>query len=255
MNENLNVLLVEDNVDDLSYAADIIRNNFKSVNLFTAGRIKTAMEQLSKQNIDLLLLDVDLPDGQGFDIVKAAHEYPQYRLVHIVFITGFDHNPLRAFRRFHCYSYINKPYNSKELVKQLYPLINDLLERKNGEYVPVRQKVRAFDTIDGEVVIPVDDILYADIRAKKITIHTIKGNIVKKAKMTMKGFLEYIDDSDFFRCHESYAANLRRVKMIKPTEHRDSRAVFDNGDDRCVVSQRKCREMKERLEKLAASTK
>ena len=255
MDEKVNVLLVDDNADDLSNTADIIRNSFKDVNLLTAGAKKTAMEKLSKNRIDLLLLDVVLTDGTGFDIAKTVHEYPQYKFVHIVFITGYKDEELYAFRKYHCYSFINKPFNRSKLMKQLEPLINDLLERKKGEYVPARRKVRAFDTTDGEVVIPVDEILYADSENKTITIHTTKGNLVKKTKMTMKEFLEYIDDPDFYRCHKSYAVNLKKVTMIKPTEHRDSRAVFANGDENCVISQRNCHEMKSRLEKLAAATK
>ena len=255
MDEELNILLVEDNVDDLTRAVSIIKSSFQSVKVYAAGKIKTAMELLSRQNIDLLLLDIDLPDGSGFDIAKAIHEYPQYKFVHVVFITGYDHDPLNAFRNYHCYSYINKPYDRDYLMKQLKPLIYDLIERKKGEYVPARRKVRAFDAIDGEVIVPVDEILYAKLQAKNLTIHTVKADIVKKTKTTMKAFLEYIDDPDFYRCHESFVVNLKKVVMIKATEHRDSRAVFADGDDKCIVSQRKCREMKERLEKLAAITK
>ena len=255
MDEKITILLVEDNIDESNHTVAIIKSCFADVRVLTAGAMKTAMEKLSRNNIDLLLLDVDLPDGSGFDIAKATHEYPQYRFVHIAFITGFDHDPLGAFEKYHCYSYINKPYTKNHLLEQLGPLINDLLERKKGEYIPSRRKVRAFDTTDGEVVIPVDEILYVNSQNKTITIHTVEGDLVKKTKMTMKDFLEYIDDSNFYRCHESYAVNLKRVKMIKPTKGRDSRAVFTAGDENCVVSQRKCREMKERLEKLAAATK
>ena len=255
MDEKITILLVEDNIDEANHTVAIIKSCFADVRVLTAGAMKTAMEKLSRNNIDLLLLDVDLPDGSGFDIAKATHEYPQYRFVHIAFITGFDHDPLGAFEKYHCYSYINKPYTKDHLLEQLGPLINDLSERKKGEYIPSRRKVRAFDTIDGEVVIPVDEILYVDSKNRIITIHTAKGSLVKKTKITMKEFLEYIDDPDFYRCHKSYAVNLRKVTMIKPTEHRDSRAVFANGDEDCVISQRNWREMKDRLEKLTAATK
>ncbi len=247
---HLNVLLVEDDYYDRINAKNIIDENYHNIDIYTTGTVQGALKELVEHDMDLLLLDIRLPDGTAFDLVRTIRTISQYRFVHIVFITGEDYDPLKTFSTYHCYAFISKPYFKETLTGQLTPILEALKKEKLEGRAQVRHKVRIFNTTAGELILPVDDILYIEMQLRNMIIHT-ETKIYTVKRMSIKAFLEYIDDPDFFRCHESCVVNMRKVVMIGATGHRDSIAVFDNGDKGCTVSQRRCHEMKELLDKEA----
>ena len=246
----LNILIVEDNYNERKHAMEIIEQCFSGIELYEAENVHDALKQLMNHDMDLLLLDINLPDGTGFDVAKDIRGISQYRFIHIVFITGEGYDPLETYNTYHCYSFITKPYFRDTMIEQLTPVIEALKKEKKEGRAQVRRKVRIFNTTVGELILPVDDILYIEIQLRNMIIHT-ETEIYTVKRMSIKAFMEYIDDPDFFRCHESCVVNMRKVIMIGATGHRDSVAVFDNGDKGCTVSQRRCREMKELLDKEA----
>ena len=247
---HLNVLLVEDDYYDRRHAKEIIDENYSDIKLRVSGTVHDALKELIDCNMDLLLLDISLPDGTAFDLVRAIREIPQYRFVHIVFITGDNYDPLKTFSTYHCYAFIRKPYEQVTLMGQLTPILEALKREKLEGRVPVRRKARIFNTTRGEIIITVDDILYAEIRFRDMIIHT-EAEDYKVKRMSIKAFLEYIDDPDFFRCHESFVVNLRKVIKLESIGHRDYIALLENGDKDCIVSQRNYCKIKELLDEEA----
>lgn len=255
MTITLNVLIVEDNYNDLNHAYDIIKKSFPNEKVYAAGNKHEALNRLATHDMDLLLLDVRLPDGTGFDIAREIRNIPQYRFVHIVYITGEDYDPLETYNTYHCYSFISKPYTKDTMLEQLGPLIDELRQEKRERRVPVRREARAFTTTKGEIIIPVNDILYAELRFRNMVIHTRKGEYQTK-RMSLKAFKEYINDPDFFICHESFIVNMRKVFMIEKGDKRSYVALFNNSSDKgCIVSQKRYKETKELLDKRAAGMK
>lgn len=255
MEDKLNILLVEDKAEEMQAAVEIIKEAFPGVKLFKARSVQEALKELGLHNMDLLLLDIRLPDGTGFDVTREIRKYSQYRFVHIVFITGEDYDPLETYSAYHCYSFITKPYSKKSLVSQIGPLINDLEVEKNEGRVPARRKVRAFSAREGELLIPVDEILYAELRFREMVLHTTKGDY-HIGRISVKTFLDYMDDQNFYRCHQSFAVNINKVRMITSSKYHEFVAIFDNDDKNCIISHRNYQEMKkllgsktERLEK------
>ena len=247
---HLNVLLVEDDYYDRINAENVIDENYHNIDIYTTGTVQGALKELVEHDMDLLLLDIRLPDGTAFDLVRTIRTISQYRFVHIVFITGEDYDPLKTFSTYHCYAFISKPYFKETLTGQLTPILEALKKEKLEGRVPIRRKARVFSTTSGEVIITVDEILYVELRIRDMIIHTEEGEY-KVKRMSIKAFMECINDSDFFRCHESFVVNMRKVKKIEPTGHRDKIVVLENGDKGCTVSQRHYCKMKELLDEEA----
>lgn len=243
----LNVLIVEDVYDDMEVAAEMVEKHFPDVNVYKAGCKKKAMDDLGKYNIDLLLLDIKLPDGSGFELASEIREYSQYRFLHIVFITGQKHDPLDTYNKYHCYSFISKPYTEELFIGQLEPLINLLRQEIAEGRKPVRSKVKTFNVKDGERLIPIDDILYIDTAVRKVKLHTVNGNITVKG-FTLAKVKNYIDDPDFIQCHQGFIVNMRHVIGINSKKYKTSFAELDNGDDGCLISERHMAEMRRLLE-------
>jgi two-component system, cell cycle response regulator len=69
----MNILLIEDNEDDvLKIWAMLKEADIEPLNILHRDRLKTGFELLAKGNIDVILLDLHLPDSQGFDTFLAA---------------------------------------------------------------------------------------------------------------------------------------------------------------------------------------
>lgn len=239
----IRLLVIEDSYDDMELAAGLLKKHFPDVKLFRAGSKEKASEVLRNHNIDLLLLEVCLPDGSGFDLVQEIRDYPQYRFLHVVFITGQKLDPLDIYNKYHCYSFIAKPYTEEFFIEQLTPLI-ELLRKKIGEgRQSAGERVRLFKVSGGERLVPLEDILYIDIVMRKVTLHTRKEDIVIRG-FTLNKVREYINDPDFFQCHKGFIVNLQHMTGINNRKDKGPFAELDNGDIRCMISQRHLPELR-----------
>src|SRR3981081_1053803 len=95
MNETLQVLLVEDNAGD----AQLLRQMFSkevpgSFELTHLLRMSEAVVHLAKGGVDVILLDLGLPDGHGLDTVRRAHAVAPGAPVSV--LTGLDDEALAA---------------------------------------------------------------------------------------------------------------------------------------------------------------
>ncbi|KNZ40837.1 response regulator transcription factor [Acetobacterium bakii] len=116
-----NILLAEDDlslIEGLEFSLN--KNGFQ---IDVARTVQEALSQLLKQNYDLLLLDLTLPDGTGFDICRKAR---QHSTVPIIFLTASDEevNIVMALDMGGD-DYITKPFKLNELISR----INALLRR------------------------------------------------------------------------------------------------------------------------------
>ena len=114
-------------VDDEAKARDalekILKEQFPEIDILASvGTVETGYEAIRKNSPDLLLLDVELPDGTGFDLLKQIAP-AQFK---VVFITGHQEYAIEAIK-FSALDYILKPYDSQELqhaVKKAREAIN-----------------------------------------------------------------------------------------------------------------------------------
>src|SRR5882672_2796741 len=91
--EGIRVLLVEDNPGDVRLFLELLRETGAGhVKLEHVDRLSTALERLSNQTFDVVLLDLSLPDAQGLDTLVRAHAHAPS--VPIVVLTGLDDQAL-----------------------------------------------------------------------------------------------------------------------------------------------------------------
>lgn len=90
---NINILLVEDNPGDARLIQEILSEAaYLKFNLDHADRISGGVELLSKKNIDVVLLDLGLPDGHGINTFEKIYKIAP--AVPIVVLTGIDNETL-----------------------------------------------------------------------------------------------------------------------------------------------------------------
>ena len=115
----MNILLVEDNeniISGLEYAFS--KNNY---NLVSKTNIKSAVEYLNVEKTELIILDVSLPDGNGFDLYKSAIKEKE---IPVIFLTARDdEDDVIKGLSLGAEDYMTKPFSTKELLVRVKNII------------------------------------------------------------------------------------------------------------------------------------
>ena len=184
-----------------------------------AGDGIEAVELIEAQRPDLVLLDIQMPELDGFGVVQALAEPPA-----IIFITAYDEYALRAFD-VHAQDYLLKPFSRErleqaihraqearagesDLAAQLGPLLESLTSE--GRYltrlaVSDRDRIRVLDA---------DDVDWIGIEDEQVLVHA--GEQVYPIRRTLTDLEARLDPKCFFRAHRSVLVNLDRVQEIIP---------------------------------------
>lgn len=124
-----NILVAEDNPIHSLILENILR--MQGYGVLLADSFDKAFSILSKDHVDLILMDVIMGDMSGFDIVKTIMEIPEYQDIPVIFITSLDSTEdiIRGFD-VGAVDYIRKPFEPQILLRRVRQQINLLYQRK-----------------------------------------------------------------------------------------------------------------------------
>ena len=127
----MQILLVEDNkaiTKALTY--NLEQNKYK---VLCAENIADAQKMLEKENIDLVILDVTLPDGNGFDLYQTMKE--KYNINTIFLTAKDDENDIVKGLELGAEDYVTKPFSTRELLARINKI---LLRNKKKNIVKIK---------------------------------------------------------------------------------------------------------------------
>ncbi len=126
----MKLLLVEDN---LSIAKGLMYSlEQKEYKVLHAENVKCTLEIMDKEKIDLVILDVSLPDGNGFDLYKS--DISKKKIPTIFLTARDDENDIVKGLELGAEDYITKPFSTKELIAR----INKVLSRGKNQIIHVK---------------------------------------------------------------------------------------------------------------------
>ena len=179
-----------------------------------------AMNILSEQEIDVLFIDINMPDLNGMDFVKSLQNPPM-----IVFTTAYQEYAIDGYK-VDAIDYLLKPFGMGDIlraadkVKRQY----DLLHTANLS--PADEDDALFLKTEYKVVrILIHDIIYVEGMSEYLRIHLERQKPVV-ALLSMKKMEERLQAHDFMRIHKSYIINLHRILEINR-----SHVVLTQGDE------------------------
>lgn len=199
------------------------------------GTVHEAVALINNRKPDLLLLDIELPDGTGFDILEQI-SVP----VKVIFLTAHNDYAKQAFR---CgaIDYLLKPLNEEELREALQkaidaqPLLpeqidiaaNSFREKKTPENIILRSR-------DFAQVVAVKEITYLQGEYGYTTVFLHNG---KKEVTTsyLKEYEEILSDESFLRTHQSYLVN----KLYIDRYHKKDSTIYLKDATKIPVSNRR----------------
>ena len=174
-----------------------------------------ALEMIKKLSPDLLFLDINMPEMNGFEMIKHLEEIPQ-----VIFVTAYDEFALKAFE-VNALDYLLKPVDPIRLQEAIKKLSNSEEEFNSHSDVFLASKDRTL-TLEDKVFIKDGEKCWF-IELRKIRMLESDGNYVKVYFDTsrplllrsLNSFEERLDARFFFRANRKFIINLQWISSIE----------------------------------------
>ena len=196
-----------------------------------------AVTTLSNTRPDILFLDVQMPELDGFEVIRALTEVQPL----IIFTSAYDDYALRAFE-VHAFDYLLKPFDGKRFRESLHRAKARISQERSGspdrrfaELVESLSKSRRSpDRIavrnNGRVVfVKLEDIDWIEASDNYVCLHC--GRETHVVRETMSELESRLDAAQFLRVHRSAIVNLDRIKELQPWFRGDYRVILRDGTE------------------------
>lgn len=215
--ENLTAVLIDDlELARISLRADI-EDNCPHVDIIgEADGVLSGAKLLKAADPDIVFLDIDMQDGNGFDLLDILPE----KKAHIIFVTGKTEHALKAFQ-YSAVDYLLKPVDTDLLVKAVdkvqekAPLSETNVELlKSNISSPTRL---ALHTTEQILVAETSDIIRLESMGNYTQFYFADGSKELITK-TLKIYDAMLDEKTFVRVHQSHLVNVNHIKSYIKTE-------------------------------------
>jgi len=239
-------------VDDEPHAREGIRIRLeKFADVEVVGECASgaeAVQAIGLQKPDLLFLDIQMPEKNGFEVLK---EVGVASAPVVIFVTAYDRYALKAFEC-HALDYLLKPINDErfeetvrlaltriglrnlgEQAEKLKSVIDDYLDKpvdrgdelSSAENYLSRLVVKSRDHI---MVIPVVEIDWLESGGDYVYIHSnSQKHIIRDTLVSLE---KKLDPKQFVRIHRTAIVNIGKVKSLRSNDHGDFDVFLQNGE-------------------------
>lgn len=238
----IKAIIIDDNPETRATNRKLLGEYFIEIEVVgEAESVRDGYSLIQRTNPHLVLLDIELTDGSGFQLLQKLVPYT----FKVIFITAFNHFALKAIK-FHAIDYILKPVNATEFqvaVQSTLELINkDLSTAEQNEHF--LQSINPncgsgkimLRTVNALHLVNIEDILYCKNDNSYTTFYFRSDEKI----MVSKGIVFYdeiLAESGFFRPHQSYLVNIKHVKKLDKTD--GGFVILDSGDEIPISARRK----------------
>lgn len=241
----LKALIVEDELNSQELLKAIIDESCDGVQVVAMAQgVAEALEKIKANKPDILLLDIELSDGDGFQVLEQAGDID----FDVIFTTAYDQYAIKAFK-FAATDYILKPVDFEELQEAIKRIVD---KRSNPEQAPSNEQIQALinnirnirqpfkrivlPTSNGFTVVDPKDIIRCESDRNYTFIFLTDGRKILVSR-TIKEYEEMLKDYNFFRIHQSHLINLAFLKNY--TRGRGGYVELTNGATLDVSARRK----------------
>ena len=215
-----------------------------------SGDVASAVALIDAQKPDLCLLDVQIPGGDGFDVLHLVAHMPQ-----VVFTTAFDHCAVRAFE-VKSLDYLLKPVHRERLLDAVRRA-KEAQARGGAEPGAVQRLIeeiraqrpaqapRRIPAKRGTKILLLDptEVVWFESEGELVHARTADGRALVERPL---GELEELLAGSYFRIHRSYLVNLSRVGAIVPEDGGTYRVVMkDEAHTALPLSRRQAQKLRE----------
>ena len=211
----MNVVIIDDEAGVRKAISSLLTEHFPDIRILaSAATISEGYEVVIKHKPDLLFLDIGLPDGTGFDLLKRFQQIP----FKIIFVTGHQEYALDAIK-VSALDYILKPVDTDELcraVEKAGVMIN--YEEQMLKFQALNENLQSrkvlkriiLHTSDHLQLVSVSDIIRAEADSNYTTFSLSNGKHILVSR-TIKEFEGLLSRSGMIRVHQSHLVNINYI--------------------------------------------
>ena len=199
-----------------------------------AGSAEEARTFLKTHNPDLLFLDINMPNEDGFELLESIEN----KTFSVIFITAHNQFALKALKA-GAVDYIEKPIDIEELQKAVSKIKSGNKENRDLNYEMIKQLLLenkddsrsdtiAVPTLSGYEIIKAKDIVHLKADESYTIIYLADGKKCMSS-MTIARYERVLDKGTFFRVHKSHIINTRH-HLKEFNRHEGNVAIMDNGE-------------------------
>lgn len=202
------------------------------------GDGQTAVAAILSRKPDLVFLDIQMPEIDGFEVVRRVG--PE-KMPATIFVTAFDRYALRAFEA-NAIDYLLKPVGQARFEKALSRVKARIAENSKQDVtqriIATLEQINRQDQYAERLPVPENGrILF--VKTKEIDWIEADGNYARlhvgvrthEVRETLNALEQRLDPRDFLRIHRSTIVNVHRIKEIQPWFHGYHLVLLQNGQE------------------------
>jgi two-component system LytT family response regulator len=236
----IRVLIVDDEPLARSNIAVLLREDPRIEIIGECGSGTEALAELRVAKPDLLFLDVQMPECDGFDVLEmVGHDLPRA----VIFVTAYDQYALRAFEA-GALDYLLKPFDNVRFERAL-TRAKQRICAEGSKDIHDKRPERVVVKSAGEVCfVRISDIDWIEAADYYACLHVGPRNHL--LRRTLSELETELDPNLFCRVHRSSIVNLERVRSLKLHEEGEYEVLLETGA-RVRLSRRYRKQLEERM--------
>lgn len=223
----MRVGLVDDRLIDLDKLKAIVGGIPDVEIVFATLSAEEAYTQIKKEEIDLLIADIEMPNLSGYELADIIHTHALN--ISVIFVTANSGYAVHAFE-LNVHDYIMKPYPKERLVKS----IERLLEKTKSAEIHGRLYLKQKNEIH---ILQKKDIIFIERSGRSTTIFTKTGPI--KTYQTLNELEGELRERDFIRSHRSFIINIHYVKNFSLYAKNSYIVTFEGIEEQAMITKEK----------------
>jgi DNA-binding LytR/AlgR family response regulator len=197
-------------IDDEPIALEVIKNLAVDVVFMDLADCFTnafkAMEYLQKNKVDLIFLDIKMPNISGIDFIKTIPNPPM-----VIFTTAYSEHAVQSFE-LDAIDYLLKPFSLPRFLKACNKASEQYELRKKNAHSPTTSPSVFIKSGYEQIRVELDDILYAESTGNYVQFVLANKNIVSRLTMTEAEAL--LPAGRFIRIHRSFIVQVKQVSKF-----------------------------------------
>jgi two-component system LytT family response regulator len=214
-------IIVEDEVRNAEVLKKLLAKYCPDIEILSVdASVESAIAAINRLNPALVFLDVELPDGTGFNVLES---FPEHAFS-VIFVTAYEHYAIKAIKAC-ALDYLLKPVDIDDLIAAVnkvkgekdspdFQKRRDTFLHNNLQKNSLLQKI-ALPTMEGLVFVNLQDIILCEAEGN-YTNFKLKSHEKILVSKPLAHFEELLDSEQFCRTHQSYLVNLNYIsKYVK----------------------------------------
>jgi two-component system LytT family response regulator len=213
----MKALIIDDEPKSRIAIAAMLKKNCPEVEILPeADGVKSGIETIQKYNPDIVFLDIQMRDGNGFELLKEVGDIT----FKIIFITAYNEFAINAFK-YSAVDYLLKPITGKDLseaVSRAKEIIskeeNQLKMNALAVNTQTADRKVVLKTTDSIYVVNLRDIIRCEADGNYTNIYLANGKKIFISK-SLKEFDDMFSGTGFFRAHSAHLINVSFLEKVK----------------------------------------